>query len=74
MRCRDQPNKVYSDETRIGACADYLLGRSHAEIEQKWRVNMGTVANWIRRTGSFKTRNGDTRHIRRPRDLLRRVN
>lgn len=71
MRVRTKPNRRYSDETRIGACADYLLGRPHAEIERKWNVDMGTVHNWIRRTGSFKTRDGDTRHIRRPRKLLR---
>jgi uncharacterized protein YjcR len=48
--------KRMSDETRIGACADYLLGKPTSEIEVKWQVSAATVSKWIRRTGSFKLR------------------
>jgi transposase len=48
--------KQMSDETRIGACADYLLGKPTSEIEKKWQVSAATVSKWIRRTGSFKLR------------------
>ena len=48
--------KQMSDETRIGACADYLLGKPTSEIEVKWQVSAATVSKWIRRTGSFKLR------------------
>jgi transposase len=51
-----RPNRFYTPEQRIGACADYLLGKSYLEIEQKWNVLMATVYGWIRRTGSFKMR------------------
>jgi hypothetical protein len=48
----------YAPEVRIGACADYLLGKSYQEIEGKWNIkDMSTVLNWIRKTGSFKLRN-----------------
>jgi uncharacterized protein YjcR len=49
--------RSYSDETRIGACADYLLGKPYSHIEAEWNVPMATVHAWIKRTGSFKTRN-----------------
>ena len=45
-----------SDETRIGACVDYLLGKPTSEIEAKWHVSATTVSKWIKRTGSFKLR------------------
>ena len=48
--------KRMSDETRIGACADYLLGKPTSEIEAKWHVSATTVSMWIKRTGSFKLR------------------
>ena len=48
--------KPMSDETRIGACADYLLGKPTSEIEAKWQVSTTTVSKWIKRTGSFKLR------------------
>ena len=50
------PNRSYTDDTRIGACADYLIGMPSTEIESKWQVPMATVYGWIKRTGSFKTR------------------
>ena len=48
--------KPTSDETRIGACVDYLLGKPTSEIEAKWQVSATTVSMWIKRTGSFKLR------------------
>jgi len=48
--------KRMSDETRIGACADYLLGKPTPEIMAKWQVSATTVSRWIKRTGSFKLR------------------
>jgi len=48
--------KPTSDETRIGACVDYLLGKPTSEIEAKWHVSATTVSKWIKRTGSFKLR------------------
>ena len=44
------------DDVRIGACADYILGKPTSEIEVKWQVSAATVSKWIRRTGSFKLR------------------
>lgn len=52
----------HPDHIRIGACADYLLGKSMHEIEQRWGVTIGCVSAWIKRTGSFKLR-----RIRKPR-------
>jgi transposase len=43
-------------EVRIGACADYILGRSMHDIEKRWGVTISTVSKWIKRTGSFKLR------------------
>jgi uncharacterized protein YjcR len=51
------PRNRYTDEQRIGACADYLLGLPHKVIAAKWGVRMESVYVWIKRTGSFKTRN-----------------
>ena len=48
--------KPTSDETRIGACVDYLLGKPTSEIEAKWQISAATVIKWIKRTGSFKLR------------------
>ena len=48
--------KPVSDESRIGVCADYLLGKPTSEIEMKWQVSAATVSKWIKRTGSFKLR------------------
>ena len=44
------------DDIRIGACADYILGKPTSEIEAKWQVSATTVSMWIKRTGSFKLR------------------
>ena len=44
------------DDVRIGACADYILGKPTSEIEAKWQVSATTVTMWIKRTGSFKLR------------------
>ena len=44
------------DDIRIGACADYILGRPIQKIEERWGVRIETVIRWIKRTGSFKTR------------------
>jgi len=48
--------KPTSDETRIGACVDYLLGKPTSEIEAKWQISAATVIKWIKRTGSLKLR------------------
>lgn len=47
----------HSYETRVGACADYLLGKSMAEIEYKWKVSGSLVSHWIRQRKCFKMRN-----------------
>ena len=57
------------DDVRIGACADYILGRSTHEIEKRWGVSIRTVSGWIKRTGSFKLR--QTRGPRTSRPLVR---
>ena len=55
-----------SDEVRIGACADYLLGVKLKVIEDKWGVTGSQVCKWISRTGSFKLRQHETvRQLRR---------
>lgn len=56
LRRVNKPRQTYSAERRIGACADYLLGRSLGEIELKWDVNPNWVLIWIKRAGSFKLR------------------
>ena len=48
--------KPVSDEIRIGACADYLLGKSLQDISAKWQISASIVVKWIKRTGSFKLR------------------
>ena len=58
MKRRSVARRKYPAHIRIGACADYLLGMSCLKIVQKWDVaTMGTVLNWIRKTGHFKLRN-----------------
>lgn len=58
MARQSTTRKHYPAEVRIGACADYLLGKSYLWIEGKWNIeDMSTVLNWIRKTGSFKLRN-----------------
>lgn len=42
MRVRG-PNQTYTAEQRIGACADYLLGKPYTHIAHKWNVKMETV-------------------------------
>jgi len=61
--------KPTSDETRIGACVDYLLGKPTSEIEAKWQISAATVIKWIKRTGSFKLRR--SMRIRTSRGLVR---
>ena len=65
-----QGHKV-PDDVRIGACADYLLGKPTSEIEAKWQVSTTTVSKWIKRTGSFKLRR--TMGIRTSRGLVRKI-
>jgi hypothetical protein len=43
-------------EQRIGAVADYLLGKSYKEIFYKWGVRSVTVGNLVKATGHFKMR------------------
>lgn len=47
---------MHARETRVGACADYLIGKSASEIESKWGVKIPTVSRWIKEAGSFKLR------------------
>lgn len=56
---------MHSRETRVGACADYLIGKSGAEIELKWGVKIPTVSRWIKEAGSFKLRRPDVRRAGR---------
>ncbi len=54
----------YSDETRIGACADWLLGLPTEEIAKKWGlVSNASISHWIRKAGCFQLRK--TRGINR---------
>jgi transposase-like protein len=46
-------------ETRIGAVADYLLGKSYKDIEFRWNVTHVTVLKWVRKAGCFKLRHRD---------------
>jgi transposase-like protein len=46
----------HSYETKVAACADYLLGLSIAEIEFKYKVSGSLVYYWIRKRGCFKLR------------------
>lgn len=61
----------HSDNTRIGACADYLLGISIEVIKEKWGVSSTTLYKWILRTGSFKLRHVDSnaRHMPTPNSM-----
>lgn len=51
-----QKNQKHSYETRVGACADYLIGLSYKEIEDKWNVPVTLVTRWIRKRKCFKIR------------------
>lgn len=48
--------RKYSYETRVGACADYLIGVKAAVIEHKWGVAHSLIVYWIRQRGCFKLR------------------
>lgn len=43
-------------DVKVGACADYLLGKSIADIAYKWGVSDTIVSRWIRNRGCFKLR------------------
>lgn len=43
-------------DKRIGACAEYLLGKPLSEIEFKYGFRPSIVSAWIKKTGSFKLR------------------
>jgi transposase-like protein len=45
-----------SDEVRIGAVADYLLGLPYETIRQKWGVTQGSLGHWLHKVGCFKWR------------------
>ena len=47
---------AHSRETRVGACADYLLGVPLKEIARRWGVNQVMPAYWVRKVGCFKLR------------------
>lgn len=51
----------HSYETKVAACADYLIGLSIAEIEFKHKVNGSLVSHWIRERGCFKLRQKGSR-------------
>lgn len=42
---------VFSRETRVGACADYLLGKKTDYIREKWGVSAAIVAKWVKEAG-----------------------
>lgn len=48
----------YSDEQRIGAVADYLIGKlGTKQIEAKWGVGQTTISYWVwQMRDHFKTR------------------
>lgn len=48
-------NVRFPRETRIAACASYLIGRPLKQIEFKHGVDQSTVVLWVREAG-FKLR------------------
>lgn len=40
--------------TRVGACADYLVGKSEDEIKLRWGVSRTIVVRWLLARGCFK--------------------
>jgi transposase-like protein len=48
---------AYTYETRVGACADYLLGKKLAQISHTWGVPDTLIVHWIRQRRCFKLRN-----------------
>lgn len=56
---------MHARETRVGACADYLIGKSAGEIELKWGVKIPTVSRWIREAGCFKLRRENIERAKR---------
>jgi hypothetical protein len=48
--------RQHSYETRVGACADYLIGLPADVIEHKWGVANSLVCYWILQRGCFKLR------------------
>lgn len=53
----EHPNaKRYSYEVKVGACADYLLGKPLAYITHKWGMSHNIVSYWIKQRKCFKLR------------------
>jgi transposase-like protein len=47
----------HPDEIRIGACADYLIGKMKIDaIEEKWGIKRCNILYWIKKAGCFKLR------------------
>lgn len=51
-----QYNRKYSYDTKVGACADYLLDIPTKLIEEKWGVPATIVVRWVKERGCFKLR------------------
>jgi hypothetical protein len=43
-------------DARVGACADYLLGKPLKEIKATWGVGQAALYSWMRAPGHFKLR------------------
>ena len=46
----------HARDARVGACADYLLGKSLKEIYARWGVHHSALYEWVRAPGHFKLR------------------
>lgn len=47
----------YTYDQKVAICADYLIGMSYTELEQKHGKIVGVVRYWIRKRKCFKLRN-----------------
>jgi transposase-like protein len=58
MNKRRRIRTIYSSEARIGAVADYLIGKMKTTaICHKWGINdSSTLSQWVRETGHFRLR------------------
>lgn len=60
------PTEVYSYETRVNACGEYLVGRkSVATIAAKYGIKQaGLITYWIQQRGCFKVRVEKVRRVK----------
>lgn len=51
-------SKPCSREQRVGAVADYILGkRALKDICARWDVSPASIRNWLHASGHFRNRN-----------------